>query len=360
MTTVRTALAGSALVALAFRLDAGLAARWRDAVSLPAMRALNRLTARVPFPVLEPLAALIAGAALWTLAAALVRASARRSPAPLGRWLRWAMRALALPAAAMTALWLPVCAAPIAKPASAACAGRAAGPGTVAGAARLCDPEETVEARQYVASESAAGAATVSETVGRNGLPPRGPVAVSGASEAEALCGELIDALNANPPRLPPPGEVLSLAPEAAGMEGCAVKAARYPEWLRALGLAGVFAPPTGEIVVDAGLPAPLLPFTAVHELMHLAGICDEGAANIAAWRCCAEAGGAFADSARLWALRYAMGLLRDADREARRRVGARMGDGLRALYDACGGDIPASAGGSYATLARWLTRWNE
>ena len=38
------------------------ARRWRDGISLPAMRALHRLTARLPFPALEPLAIAAAAA----------------------------------------------------------------------------------------------------------------------------------------------------------------------------------------------------------------------------------------------------------------------------------------------------------
>lgn len=153
------------------------------------------------------------------------------------------------------------------------------------------------------------------------------------AARLEALCGALTDELNGAALRFPPAGRIVAQAAEAAGMDGARVKAARYPEWMRALRLAGVFAPWTGEAVVDAGAPACFAAFTAVHELMHLRGIADEGAANIAAWQACAARGGEFADSARLWALRYALNALYRADPRAYARVGRRMDGRLAALF---------------------------
>lgn len=278
-------LAGLGLFALACRQSAGFAARWRDGVSLPAMSALHRLTARVPFPVLEPLAVVLAAAAL---AAVLFT--------PPRRWLRGLLWGAAILAGSLALLWTPACRVPV-------------------------------------------------------DLPPP----VTDAGRLAALCDALADALNASGLRFPAASEILAAAPQAAGMPDCAVKAARYPEWLRARKLAGLFAPPTGEVIVDATSPAPLIPFTAVHELMHLSGIADEGAANIAAWQSCLSAGGAFADSARLWALRYAMGRLAEADAASHRSVDRRMNGRLRTVYAACGGDIPPTAANDYAALADYL-----
>ena len=185
--------------------------------------------------------------------------------------------------------------------------------------------------------------------------------------QLEWLCGALIDALNASPLAFPEPAESLRLAPAAAGLPEAVVKAARYPEWMRAASVSGLFVPLTGEALADATAPAPLIPFTAVHELMHLSGIADEGAANIAAWDRCLAAGGAFADSARLWALRYAMGLLYRVDEEAWQRARDKMKDPLARVYMDCGGEALAGAPrasrfprlslqrGDYAALARWL-----
>ena len=144
--------------------------------------------------------------------------------------------------------------------------------------------------------------------------------------DVSAVCAELIDRLNDAPLDFDAPfGE----AGAAASLPGARVKPARYPEWMRAMDIAGLFSPWTGEALVDAAAPEGYLPFTCVHELMHLRGVADEGAANIAAYRACTAYGGAFADSARLWALRYALGRLDDADRA---RLTLRMGPRLRAL----------------------------
>lgn len=133
------------------------------------------------------------------------------------------------------------------------------------------------------------------------------------ATQLEALCGRLMDRLNGP-------------APDLDGVtDALPVKRARYPEWMSALGIAGVFSPWTGEALVDAEASPAALPFTCVHELTHLSGIADEGAANIAAWRECQRRGGAYAYSARLWALRYALQRLSEADPEACRRALTRL-----------------------------------
>ena len=135
--------------------------------------------------------------------------------------------------------------------------------------------------------------------------------------QLEALCEELTDRLNGPVPELD--GDL-------------PVKAARYPEWMRALGIAGLFSPWTGEVLVNPEVSPAALPFTCVHELTHLSGIADEGAANIAAWRECMRRGGAYAYSARLWALRYALQRLSEADPEACRRALARVDADLARL----------------------------
>ena len=91
-------------------------------------------------------------------------------------------------------------------------------------------------------------------------------------------------------------------------------KAARFPAWLRRLKAAGMYVPFTGEALVDPTRSAAGLPFTAAHELAHMLGVGNEGAANIAAYAACVEYGEAAGYSARLWALKYAMGRLTDAD----------------------------------------------
>ena len=282
-------------------------------ITRPALLALHRLTARLAFPVAEVLAYSAILLALATFAAALMRATQRRRFAPLLRWLRGLGRAALAVVCALSALWLPAMAQPVEVP----------------------------------------------------------PVPATG--QLEWLCGALIDALNASPLAFPEPAESLRLAPSAAGLPGTAVKAARYPEWMRAASVSGLFVPLTGEALADATVPAPLIPFTAVHELMHLTGVADEGAANIAAWKKCLDAGGCFADSARLWALRYAMGLLYRADEASWASVRSKMKDPLARVYLDCGGEAMAGAPsaarfprlslqrGDYAALARWLASgWQE
>ncbi|MDO4865735.1 MAG: DUF3810 family protein [Clostridia bacterium] len=291
--------------ALACRFSAPFAVLALRRLSRPAMLALHRLTARVPFPAAELAGLLLATAALLPLAMAACRAVLRRSAAPLARWLRSAA-CVALPLAALLILlWLPPCAA---------------------------TPED---------------------------LP-----APSEAEPLAWLCGELIDALNEAPLRFSAPDAILRRAPEAAGMPECVVKSARYPEWMRAVRVSGLFVPLTGEALVDAGAPTSLLPFTAVHELMHLAGVADEGAANIAAWERCLAAGGEFAESARLWALRCAMGQLRRTNAAAWQRARDKMKDGLSTVFQQINGDAaPASPGqaalrlspGDYGALVGYL-----
>ncbi|MBR1559074.1 MAG: DUF3810 family protein, partial [Clostridia bacterium] len=182
------------------------------------------------------------------------------------------------------------------------------------------------------------------------------------AAALERLCVSLTHALDASPLRFNDPYD---RAGTVAGLPDAAVKPARYPEWMRVLGISGLFSPWTGEAVVDGTADA-LLPFTCVHELQHLRGIADEGAANIAAYVACVEQGGMFADSARLWALRYALPMLRDRDPDAARRVLSRMDAALARLLvpaEASRGNMIARVLGlearttSYDQLVRWLCR---
>ena len=58
---------GLAAAMAALRWVPGLAALWRDGVSLPALRTLNRWTGALPFPLAEPLALVLLGTALAAL-----------------------------------------------------------------------------------------------------------------------------------------------------------------------------------------------------------------------------------------------------------------------------------------------------
>ena len=271
------------LYALLCAVSPGFARAALNGLTLPAMAALHRLTARAPFPAAELLAAGLTSAAACALVEALARAVAGRSAKPLKRWLWGTLRLFLILACTLTLLWAPARALPFEAP------------------------------------------------------------PVPDAAQLEKLCDALVASLNASPLRFPGAGEALAAAPEVAGLQGSAVKAARWPELMRTFHVSGLFVPLTGEAIADAGAPAPLIPFTAVHELMHLRGIADEGAANIEAWQRCTDAGGPFADSARLWALRYALGMLGWADAPARLRVYAKMKDPLRQVFHDIHGEASAA-----------------
>ena len=124
--------------------------------------------------------------------------------------------------------------------------------------------------------------------------------------------------------------------------------------------LAGVYAPWTGEALYDPAAPTAGQPFTAVHELMHMGGVADEGQANICAYIACRRYGGAFSRSADLWALKYAMDALRAADSAAWEACLARLSAPVREEFFALGGASlslggVAAASSDYGVLAAWL-----
>ena len=197
------------------------------------------------------------------------------------------------------------------------------------------------------------------------------------ARSLNALCVELIAALDAAGEFAPVAGlpaeavKVAQLAHTNAPVRA-APKYARYPEWMRALSLAGLYVPWTFEAVLNPSEPEAGQPFTAVHELMHLGGIADEGLANIRAYEACISAGGAFAYSARLWALKYAMEMLRSLDSDAYSACAQRIAGSVREDFIDIGGfsaaqdqtgSVSALARlfglgektGNYAALATWL-----
>lgn len=128
-----------------------------------------------------------------------------------------------------------------------------------------------------------------------------------------SLCAELVNGLNASGRNVQPFSVTLAAAQDVMNAPA-APKAARYPELLRVIGAAGIYIPLTGEALVDVTRSDASLPFTAAHELAHMLGIGSETEANIAAYEACVASGGAFAYSARLWALKYAMCRLEDSE----------------------------------------------
>lgn len=137
--------------------------------------------------------------------------------------------------------------------------------------------------------------------------------AAAAESSVRSLCAELVGELNASGRSIIPISEMLDAAQTVMNAPA-APKAARYPEFLRAIKAAGIYIPITGEALVDVTRPDASLPFTAAHELAHMLGIGDETEANLAAYIACVAHGGAFAYSARLWALKYAMSRLEDTE----------------------------------------------
>ncbi len=167
------------------------------------------------------------------------------------------------------------------------------------------------------------------------------PVPAASSMQLALLCEQLIDELNAAPPDF-------SVIPPLPA------KTARFPGWMRVLGISGFCSFFTGEAVVSPELHPAALPFTAVHEAMHLRGIAGEGAANIAAYEFCMERGGVFAASARLWALRCGMGMLFENDQTLYADCMQRMHAGTRQLFRDCGGSYRA---GSPPPVMQWIYR---
>lgn len=151
------------------------------------------------------------------------------------------------------------------------------------------------------------------------------PTCTANPTQVAALCEAFIDTLNASPP-------------DFSEMPPLPAKYARFPLWMDVLGICGFCSFFTGEALVSPSLPSALLPFTALHERMHMRGIAGEGAANIAAYEACMELGGPYAASARLWALRCGMGTLYQTDHALYSRCMQRMNVKTLRLFRESGG----------------------
>lgn len=145
-----------------------------------------------------------------------------------------------------------------------------------------------------------------------------------------ASCQSLIATLNARPldfSRLP---------------EDLPAKAVRFPFWMDAFKISGFFSFLTGEALIHPELANCAIPFVAVHEHMHALGHAGEDAANIAAWEACMRRGGLFADSARLWALKYSMSALYVLNPEAYADCRRQMNNQTFSAFRQLGGARPA------------------
>ena len=121
-------------------------------------------------------------------------------------------------------------------------------------------------------------------------------------------------------------------------------KVIHFPFWMRMFDITGFSSFPTGEALISPELPDCALPFVAVHERMHANGYAGEGAANIAAWEDCLARGGLYADSARVWALKYSMDALYDRDTAAYAKCRQMMSEATAASYHAIGGGTRSRA----------------
>ena len=152
------------------------------------------------------------------------------------------------------------------------------------------------------------------------------PTCAATDAQLSAVCENLIADLN---------GAALDFSRTPADLPA---KVIAFPFWMRAFNITGLFSFPTGEALVSPELPDCALPFVAVHERMHARGFAGEGAANIAAWEDCMERGGLYANSARIWALKYTMDALRDRDSAAYAECRQLMNETTAENYRAIGG----------------------
>lgn len=128
-------------------------------------------------------------------------------------------------------------------------------------------------------------------------------------------------------------------------------KQAAFPIWMDALNLAGFASFLSGEALISPELPDAAVPFVAVHESMHNLGHADEGETNLAAWEECLRRGGLYADSARLWALKDSLALLRRMDSDAWSIVRGELPPEIDVLLTQLGGETAPPGNAALAAL---------
>ena len=128
-------------------------------------------------------------------------------------------------------------------------------------------------------------------------------------------------------------------------------KQAAFPIWMDALNLAGFSSFLTGEALISPELDDAAVPFVAVHESMHTLGHADEGRTNLAAWDACQRRGGLYADSARLWALKDSLALLRRMDSDAWSIVRGELPPEIDVLLTQLGGETAPPGNAALAAL---------
>lgn len=167
---------------------------------------------------------------------------------------------------------------------------------------------------------------------------PRADAPVYDGAALLSLVEELTEEVNALAGRFaaPTPRDALRQANALMGGGG---KLARFPEWMRLLSIAGIYLPWTAEALVNPTEPAWTLPFVACHELAHARGIAGELEANLVAYYACLSLGStAFAHSANLCMLRYALGELFLRDETLWQRACQRLSPAAREDMASIGG----------------------
>ena len=159
------------------------------------------------------------------------------------------------------------------------------------------------------------------------------------AGQLTASCRALIDGLSAS-------SLDFSTLPD-----DLPAKHSAFPLWMDALNLAGFASFLSGEALISPKLELAAVPFVAVHEFMHTLGHADEGQTNLAAWDECLRRGGLYADSARLWALKDSLALLRRMDCDAWSACRAELPPQLDRLIIQLGGETAPPKGGALALL---------
>ncbi len=229
-------------------------------VSLPLMRLTSSLCALAPFPVAEVLIITGAAALVLTLALSIVRAVQKRGGYPLVTWLVNLTACAGALVLILTLGWTPI-------------------------------------ARTNSYPEASLG---------------------HSQEDLSNLCAQLTVKANALRSFLPDTltYDVSSIPESAQAAWGCGelVKFARYPEWMDAMGIAGICFPLTGETILNPHEALLTLPFAACHETAHQLGYGREDEASYAAYRACLRGDTFFRYSGTMYALYYAMDALRSED----------------------------------------------
>ena len=253
---------GMALAACAVQL---VPAHWLARVlCAPLQRWLAALSAGVPFPLAEPLCLCLGLAGAAALARALLRPAGGRLAA-LGRYASGLAVFLAFLLLSYALLWAPLARAQVPP-----------------------SPEAGPQRYRALAQSLAAQA----QALWTDDFPD---AAQTAAQAARLLLEET--------GRLP------------------TIKAARYPEVLKALNLAGLCFPWTGEAIFRGDLSGLSLPFVAAHEGAHQLGYGSESQASYVAYRACLRQKGAMAYSATAYMLYYALETLGGWDQAAKLEI---------------------------------------